>query len=1331
MKENSNSDLKNRSLFARLKRLFSTDVVVRNVGGKKLKIIDTDQVQYATDKNSLKDRFNRLRSSAYNSYTRDFNLSYQSSRIELFRDFDCVGPDTIIPLPDGTTPTISELAEKYKNSPNERFFVFSYDHKTDSIQLGKAYNPRKKEGGKRKVWKVTFENDQYIIGSAGHPFLMRNGDYKKLEDLTVGESVMPFYQKDFYKNGYRCLYNFSKGWQSEHKIVAEQFYRQLQEDECVHHVNFDKRNNLPTNLKIMLDKDHRKYHADLNNKVIWSEENKPNTLKKIQNSEGYKNRKFHRWNGTRKGRNNPMYGKKHTVESVNKLSAKLKNVFKNRNQSGELNPNFNNSITIDTIIEKSYEFYKLHGNLKIHELCNYIGCDYELVSNRLKYNNTNWTEFKQNIQNTLNHKIKSIDYIGEMEVYDVTVETYQNFATDSCFVHNTMSMDPILASALDVYADECTSKNEMGDIISIKSNNDDIKSILENLFYDILNVEFNLWSWTRSMVKYGDFYLKLYISPEYGIYMVEPISCYHVTRLENNNVENKNDVKFEISMPEGNGLETLENYEVAHFRLLQDTNFIPYGTSMLDGARRIWKQLCLHENTNILTSNGNKLIKDVVSGDEVYSFDYKTGKTIKTVVKHCKYMGKQDTYKITTSSNKNIITTDNHGMLVCDENGEFVYKATKEINKNNDKLISVDLQNSSSYTLEQIVDISFYEKDSNTWDLEVDHELHNFVAEGVISHNTLMEDAMLIHRIMRAPAKRIFKLDIGNIPPNEIDNFVEQTMNKMKKVPYVDEKTGDYNLRFNLQNMVEDYYLPVRGSDSGTSISDLGGLDWTGTEDIEYLRNKLMSALKIPKAFLGYEEGLCISPETKIILINGTTKTVEQLIEDYNNDVVNYTFSINESTKQIVPTKIEWAGFTRLNTQVVRVYLDNGKHIDCTPDHLFMTNDARWVKSEDLNENQMLMSYATAYLGDENDKNSFFSHTLVFDPRTNMFKHIRDVIKQSEDFNEIDEYLNKNPDNSDIRENHKEGKLFNSVVKVEKLNKTIDTCDLKIKDHHNFATDAGVFIHNSGKSTLAAEDIRFARTIQRIQRIILSELNKIAVIHLYSQGYRDGSLVDFELELTNPSTIFEKEKIEIWKEKVELSSNMQESKLFSKKWVYENVFGLSDKDMTELQKQLIDDSKSNYRFKQIEDEGNDPALAYIKTNGTDEPEDEEGGGGEGGEGEESSPFDIEGSSEPTEPETGGEAGGEEAPLTEKRKVKKKRDQRGRKDARKYPFGEDPLGTLENNRKYDLSVSHNYKNSSPLSLESYKEILNKIDKNKLLKEQKTKKPSYMDENVIKE
>jgi len=484
--------------------------------------------------------------------------------------------------------------------------------------------------------------------------------------------------------------------------------------------------------------------------------------------------------------------------------------------------------------------------------------------------------------------------------------------------YDIMDMDPIIASALDIYADECLVPSEFGYVLTIKSENEQIKKILENLFYDILNIEFNLWSWVRNLSKYGDFFLRLEISPEYGVYMVHPISAYELTRIEGSDPNNLNYVKYQHDGL-GGGQE-YENFEIAHFRLLSDSNFLPYGKSMIEPARRIWKQL------------------------------------------------------------------------------------------------------------------------------------------------SLMEDAMLIHRIMRAPEKRIFKVDVGNIPPSEIDGFMEKMMAKLKKVPYIDERTGDYNLRFNLNNMTEDFFLPVRGGDSGTSIDTLPGMEFTGTEDIEYLRNKMMAALKIPKAFLGYEEGL------------------------------------------------------------------------------------------------------------------------------------------------------------------------------------------------------------SGKATLAAEDVRFARTIGRMQRIIVSELTKIAIVHLYVQGYKDASLVDFELGLSNPSTVFEQEKIQIWQDKVNLAKDMMESNCFSKKWLYTKLWNMSEDDVEEISKEIVADRKEQWRFEQIASEGNDPKTSNQSIDGDGAPRDVSGG-------DDSGP-DLGGAEDlPDLPDLKES----ERPVTGSVVEEKERDQTGLKDSDDYPFGEDPLGTKELHR----------------------------------------------------
>ena len=433
---------------------------------------------------------------------------------------------------------------------------------------------------------------------------------------------------------------------------------------------------------------------------------------------------------------------------------------------------------------------------------------------------------------------------------------YQQVRIDLFRDYDSMDMDPILSSALDVYSDETTARNEMGSVLKIHHEDDHVKQILENLFYDILNVEFNLWPWTRNLVKYGDFFLQLEIADKLGIVNVMPLSTYEVTRVENFDVENPQRVKFiyaPYQNPSGGYGQTpkkeFENYEIAHFRLNSDSNFLPYGKSMIEGARRVWKQLML------------------------------------------------------------------------------------------------------------------------------------------------MEDAMLIHRVMRAPEKRIFKIDVGNIPPNEVDNYMQKIINSSKKVPFVDERTGDYNLKYNMQNLIEDYYMPVRGNDNGTSIDTLKGLEYNMIDDINYLKGKLMAALKIPKAFLGYEE--------------------------------------------------------------------------------------------DVN----------------------------------------------------------------------------------------------------------------GKATLAAQDVRFAKTIERIQRVLISELTKVAIVHLYAQGINDDKLTNFSLELTIPSKIYEQEQVELYTSKVALIQSMQATKMFSKEWMYESVMKLAKDEQDTMTLQVLEDTKQTFRLTSIETQGVDPA----KETGTEGP----------------------------------------------------------------------------------------------------------------------------------
>jgi len=372
---------------------------------------------------------------------------------------------------------------------------------------------------------------------------------------------------------------------------------------------------------------------------------------------------------------------------------------------------------------------------------------------------------------------------------------------------------------------------------------------------------------------------------------------------------------------------------------------------------------------------------------------------------------------------------------------------------------------------------------------------------------------MLIHRIARAPEKRIHYINVGAIPPNEVDSFMQKTISNMKRTPYIDQKTGEYNLKYNMQNMMEDFYIPVRGNDTSTKIETTKGLDYDGITDVEYLRDKLFAALKIPKAFLGYDEDV------------------------------------------------------------------------------------------------------------------------------------------------------------------------------------------------------------EGKATLAAEDIRFARTIERIQRIVLSELNKIALVHLYTQGYTEESLTNFELDLTTPSIIFEQEKIELLKSKAELSATLMEQGLMPTDWIYDKIYNFSEDQFDEYRDLIREDAKRKFRRDQIESEGNDP-IETGKSYGT--PHDLASLYGKGR--MYSDPGNVPAGYDETEP------------------VGRPKDTGSNINTQASNFGKDRLGTkrMKDTDKNDSSDSRTDSNRNGIALEGTrktylqnKDMFSKIPTKRLVFEDDKQAESLLDEKQLKE
>jgi hypothetical protein len=187
-----------------------------------------------------------------------------------------------------------------------------------------------------------------------------------------------------------------------------------------------------------------------------------------------------------------------------------------------------------------------------------------------------------------------------MPVYDLTVPGYKNFATDTIFSHNT----PEISVALDIFAEEATTANESGKVLTIYSDSTRIKKELTDLFENVLDINANLTAWARNVCKYGDNFVYNKIVPNQGIIGVTQLPNIEMTRSEPgfSKITSLGDQQKEKNIKffwKDKNVE-FNSFEISHFRLLGDDRRLPYGTSMLEKVRRIWKQLLLSEDAMLV-----------------------------------------------------------------------------------------------------------------------------------------------------------------------------------------------------------------------------------------------------------------------------------------------------------------------------------------------------------------------------------------------------------------------------------------------------------------------------------------------------------------------------------------------------------------------------------------------------------------------------------------------------------------------------------------------------------------------------------------------------------
>ena len=179
----------------------------------------------------------------------------------------------------------------------------------------------------------------------------------------------------------------------------------------------------------------------------------------------------------------------------------------------------------------------------------------------------------------------------------------------------------------------------------------------------------------------------------------------------------------------------------------------------------------------------------------------------------------------------------------------------------------------------------------------------------------LAEDAMLIYRTSRAPERRVFKVFVGNMDDKDVEPYVQRVANKFKRDQVVDNKTGNVDLRFNQMAVDQDYFIPVRDATQTMPIETLpGGTNLSEIADIEYIQKKLVTALRIPKAYLGFEEAVGDGKNLSLLdirfarTINRIQKSmiaelnkiaiVHLFLLGFEDELSNFTLGLNNPSKQ-------------------------------------------------------------------------------------------------------------------------------------------------------------------------------------------------------------------------------------------------------------------------------------------------------------------------------------------------------------------------------------------------------------------------------------------------
>ena len=780
---------------------------------------------------------------------------------------------------------------------------------------------------------------------------------------------------------------------------------------------------------------------------------------------------------------------------------------------------------------------------------------------------------------------------------------------------NEMEQTAEIAAALDIWADETCSVDSKGKALHIYSENAQIKKLLDELFYDTINLDFNLRMWARNLCKYGDFVAFIDVHPQFGVLNVIPIPINEIEREEGYDKDDPLAVRYRWV---SRGNQILENWQIIHMRLLGNDMFLPYGSSVIEAARRIWRQLILIEDA--------MLVYRIVRAPDRRVFYIDVGNIEPDQIPN--YVEQQR-----SALRSNQVIDRNTGRVDLRYNPMCLSLQTL-----------IKLQDGRNLDLSTLIK-EWESGKQDQWVYSIDTETNNIVPGKIIWAGITRKNAGLVRVWLddgsyrdTTPDHR-FMLRDGTYKKAEDLISGEALMPLYTKLS--SKEAGDSIVGYEkIYNPASESYVYTHTSNANSALLEekafaRSSINWEKNNNLVIhhvnfdRRNNDPSNLKWMGNEDHYKFHASLGREN-IIKWNKSAKKKKR-VSEYNltRNSIAMMSSYNGSDLHKSHNSIRTIAMNELwnDSERREVTKQNMRHI--------MTDDMFNCIVEIVKQNP---KWGRAKVHVALMNNNIFVNGLA----TNQNKNNRQVEKYSHTAWE-GELVRRGYDKLSGLRKSVVGYTNHKVTKVEFLEFKEDTGCITVEKWHNFAAgpssihpevdklvNSFIYLHNSvdedyfipvrggdtgtkidtlaggqntaavedveyiqkklfaalkipkaylgfdemlsSKATLAQEDIRFSRSVQMVQRTIVSELNKLAIIHLFAHGFTGEDLINFTLKLSNPSSVAQQQKLELFKSKFEIAALAPEG-LLSKEFVLKNIIELTDEEINDIQNGLIDDKE--------------------------------------------------------------------------------------------------------------------------------------------------------------